>query len=76
MTITGNDDKDFALADEVLAKRRGFTNQTAYEEYRKREKLTWHHKEGSNEMILVPRPLHANVPHVGGASEARATMPQ
>jgi hypothetical protein len=72
MTITGDDSTDFALADDILAKRRGFPNKTAYKNYRSREKLTWHHKEGANEMILVPTPLHENVPHIGGASEAKA----
>ena len=72
MTVTGIDNTDFAVADRILAARRGFRNQTAYAEWRSVNRLTWHHVEGGNEMILVPYDLHANVPHVGGASEARA----
>jgi len=71
--VTGIDDTDFALADEIMAKQLNFKNQTAYAAFRKANALTWHHVEGAEEMILVPRALHANVPHVGGASEARAT---
>ena len=70
--VTGIDDTDFAAADKLMAPRRGFRNQTAYEELRKANRLTWHHVEGADEMILVPRDLHENVPHVGGASEARS----
>lgn len=72
MKITGIDTIDFAVADAALAKRRGFKNQTAYENYRTAKRLTWHHVEGAEEMILVPRDVHENVPHVGGASEAQS----
>lgn len=71
MHVTGVDDVDFAVADRILAGQRGFRNQTAYADWRSQQRLTWHHVEGSSEMILVPRALHENVPHVGGASEAR-----
>jgi Domain of unknown function (DUF4157)/A nuclease of the HNH/ENDO VII superfamily with conserved WHH len=73
MKVTGDDNIDFAVADRLMAKRRGFDNQTAYETWRSSNRLTWHHIEGASEMILVPRDLHGNVPHVGGASEARKT---
>jgi len=72
--VTGVDHVDFAAADRLMASRRGFANQTAYAEWRSANKLTWHHVEGAEEMILVPRALHENVPHVGGASQAR-TVP-
>lgn len=72
MKCTGIDDIDFPVADERMAKKLGYKNQTEYAEYRKVNRLTWHHVEGGQEMILVPRDLHENVPHQGGASEARA----
>lgn len=55
-----------------MAQRRGFANQTAYAEWRSANRWTWHHVEGAEEMILVARDLHENLPHVGGASEARS----
>jgi hypothetical protein len=69
--VTGIDSVDFAEADRILAGQRGFKNQTAYADWRSANRLTWHHVEGADEMILVPRDLHENVPHIGGASEAR-----
>jgi len=70
--VTGNDAVDFAAADEFIFRKRGFPNKTAYADWRSANRMTWHHIEGASEMILVPRDLHENVPHVGGASEARA----
>jgi hypothetical protein len=35
------------------------------------EQHTWHHEPDVESMSLVPTALHANVPHVGGASAAR-----
>jgi hypothetical protein len=70
--VTGIDATDFAAADAILARQRGFPNQTAYANWRSTNRLTWHHVEGADEMVLVPRALHENVPHVGGASQARA----
>jgi hypothetical protein len=43
--------------------------------YRRAEGLTWHHHQGGTVMYLVPTKLHANVPHTGGASAARAAGP-
>lgn len=45
------------------------------ERYRRAARLTWHHHQGGNVMLLVPTRLHANVPHTGGASAARAAGP-
>jgi hypothetical protein len=72
MPITGNDANDFAYADAVIARQRGFANQTAYAVWRSSNRLTWHHVEGAQEMILVPRDLHGNLPHVGGGFDARS----
>lgn len=72
MRCTGIDDIDFPKADKAMAKRLGFKNKTAYKKYREANRLTWHHVEGGKEMLLVPRDIHENVPHQGGASDARA----
>jgi hypothetical protein len=45
------------------------------ERYRRAAGLTWHHHQGGRTMLLVPTRLHANVPHTGGASAARAAGP-
>ena len=45
------------------------------ERYRRAAGLTWHHHQGGTVMLLVPTKLHANVPHTGGASAARAAGP-
>lgn len=42
--------------------------------YRRAAGLTWHHHQGGRQMLLVPTRLHANVPHTGGASAARAAQ--
>jgi len=53
-------------------KSTGEPNPAAIERYRVANRLTWHHHQGGNLMLLVPRDLHANIPHTGGASAARA----
>lgn len=45
------------------------------ERFRRAAGYTWHHHQGGNQMMLVPTKLHANVPHTGGASAARAGGP-
>ena len=45
------------------------------ERFRRAAGFTWHHHQGGNQMMLVPTKLHANVPHTGGASAARAGGP-
>ncbi len=53
--------------------RNGDAIAAGTERYRRAEGLTWHHHQGGNQMLLVPTRLHANVPHTGGASAARAS---
>jgi hypothetical protein len=71
------DDRDFGPADRMLAKRRGqfkadgMPDQGWAHRYRQRNRLTWHHHQGGTKMQLVPRDLHFNIPHVGGASATR-----
>lgn len=50
----------------------GAPNASATARYRRSAGLTWHHHQGGSRMLLVPTKLHANVPHTGGASGARA----
>jgi filamentous hemagglutinin len=78
ITEMKGDKGDFAPADRALARRRGWLkadgepNATAARSYREKNRLTWHHNEDGETMQLVPRDLHENVPHVGGASAARS----
>jgi len=53
----------------------GEANASATARYRRAFALTWHHHQGGSTMLLVPTRLHANVPHTGGASAARAAGP-
>jgi hypothetical protein len=50
----------------------GRPNASTTKLYRQEAGLTWHHHQGGKLMLLVPTELHANVPHTGGASAARA----
>jgi hypothetical protein len=52
----------------------GEPNAAAAARYRQAAGLTWHHHQGGNIMMLVPTKLHANIPHTGGASAARAAL--
>jgi filamentous hemagglutinin len=72
--MTGIDHIDFAVADRSLLRQYPgrWPNQTAVAEWRSANGLTWHHEPNLETMTLVPTELHGNVPHVGGASAARA----
>jgi|GEM_PF-5553632 len=67
-------DSDFAAADRGLMRQypSRWRSQAAVERWRSSERLTWHHEPDLESMTLVPMALHENVPHVGGASPARA----
>lgn len=74
--ITGGR-KDIAAADIELAKRfgkrrpNGTPDKEWAEKYRRSHNLSWHHHEDGTTMLLIPRELHENLPHSGGASVAR-----
>jgi hypothetical protein len=81
--VTGDHEVDVASANAALARQRGWLrkkggrmvpNAAAADRYMKAEGLTWHHVPGAQEgeMLAVPTALHAHVPHIGSASEARA----
>jgi hypothetical protein len=69
--------KDIAAADIELAKRfgkkrpNGTPDKEWAEKYRRSERLSWHHHEDGKTMLPIPRELHENLPHSGGASVAR-----
>lgn len=67
--LTGDDEHDFNLFYEKLAKRRGWKKSEA-RKYVKRNGLTLHHV-GCNELQMVPTALHENVAHTGTASMIR-----
>src|SRR5207248_520558 len=72
--MTGIDHLDFGAADRGLMRQHPgrWRNQTEVASWRSSESLTWHHEPDLETMTLVPTALHANVPHIGGASPARA----
>jgi hypothetical protein len=69
---------DFAAANRALAKRNGWLkvdgtpNAAEAQRWMDANGLTWHHHQGGVSMLAVPTDLHANIPHTGGASSARA----
>lgn len=69
--LTGDNSKDFALADKKLAQEKGWPTQQAAKDYRKDKELTWHHHQDGKTLELVPSDLHKKIPHDGGASELR-----
>ena len=78
--LSGFNEADFPLADRALAmakgwlKRDGTPNASAAARFRQANGLTWHHVPGGDDLLLVPTPLHANVPHIGGASDLRSVV--
>jgi len=74
------DERDFIPCDQELAKRQGWfkadgtPNRARAKDYREKNALTWHHHQDGKKMQLVPIDLHANIPHVGGASVTRGAQ--
>ena len=72
--MTGDNGPDFSAADQIFARDKGWLkkdgtpNASESFRYRKKNNLTWHHHEDGTTMQLVPRELHENIPHTGGAS--------
>lgn len=62
---------DFTRADDVLRAHLALPNRSAASAWRRVHGYTWHHHEDARTLQLVPRLLHANVAHAGGASLAR-----
>jgi hypothetical protein len=62
----------FKLGDRELP--RGEVNKAAVERYREANGLTWHHHQGEGEqMLLLAKALHNNVPHTGGHAISQGT---
>jgi hypothetical protein len=55
----GNRDEDFSKADDLMKINK---------QYRTLNRLTWHHLEDTETMILLPTDLHSEVKHSGGVS--------
>ena len=73
--LTG-DASDFGLADAKLANQLGGDWSPQLVKKLRQGKLdgvkyTWHHHQNGRYMQLVPRDLHDNIPHTGGASRLR-----
>lgn len=77
IAMSGEGD-DFARANQQLAQRNGWLkadgtpNAAEAQRWMDANNLTWHHHQGGTTMMAVPTDIHANVPHTGGASAARA----
>lgn len=77
ITMSGEGD-DFARANQQLAQRNGWLkadgtpNAAEAQRWMDANNLTWHHHQGGISMLAVPTDIHANIPHTGGASPARA----
>jgi hypothetical protein len=62
---------DFGAADAIAAKMTGMKNAAEFKAWRQEAGYTWHHRENSTTMQLVPTPLHASIPHLGGGWVSR-----
>lgn len=58
-------DDDFTKADDLMGINR---------QYRTLNKLTWHHLEDTETMILIPMDIHSEVKHSGGVSVEKNTL--
>ena len=72
--MTGFGTGDFDAADAIAAARTGMTPR-AFRDWRVDNGYTWHHRENSLSMQLVPTALHSAVPHLGGGWVSRG-IPQ
>jgi RHS repeat-associated protein len=76
-TVTGKTTTDNRAADQAFAlqqgwlKKNGTPNGAMSERYRTGNNLTWHHIPNSNNLQLLPRGLHGNIPHTGSAAQVR-----
>ncbi len=57
-----------------MLKKNGKPHRGKAEEYIRENDLTWHHAPGTSKMQALPKPLHENVKHSGGASQARKDL--
>lgn len=67
--VLNGTDKDFSKVYSAIAEQKGITQKEAQNLLREKM-LTPHHLD-STKIILVPRDLHGNVPHIGSASDMR-----
>ncbi len=65
-----NRDDNFEKADIELAKQKGCEPEDI-EDFREKEKYTWHECRDQKTMQLVPSEVHSNITHRGGISEAK-----
>ena len=68
--MTGNREKDFALARDEMRRKTGDSNWPGRPGETTPKGYTWHHNENGTTMELVPTKLHENVTHSGGDSLA------
>jgi hypothetical protein len=63
--LTGTQ-RDFQLVYERIMEMRGLSSKRQAEQWLKQQGLTPHHLDAT-----IPTALHANVPHIGSASDLR-----
>ncbi|PEA23360.1 hypothetical protein CN923_11425 [Bacillus cereus] len=59
---------DFNLVYEKIMQLKGFKSKNQGKAWLKEKRLTPHHKS-STKIELIPTDLHANIPHIGSASD-------
>lgn len=64
------DHKDFGMVKNTIKDKYKFRTQDDVQKWLDKENLTIHHVD-TKQVQLVPSDLHNNIPHVGGAAEAR-----
>lgn len=64
-TISGDRATNFRAADGWVARQLGCWNYQV-QQLRSRKHLTWHEREDTTTIILVPQAIHGFVPHSGG----------
>lgn len=69
--MTGDHQKDVAEAAKSFVKNGKFKSQNEAKQYASKNDLAWHHEPDGKSMSLIPRIIHDNVKHDGGASVLR-----
>jgi hypothetical protein len=72
--MTGEHAKDVSKAAKEFVQNKQFKNKKAAKDYATKHDLAWHHEPDGKTMSLVPRIVHDNVKHHGGADALRSAV--
>lgn len=75
LNFTENRERNFAQADEELAKQKGCTPEEV-KQWREDNKYTWHECGDCGTMQKVPSEVHGNIPHEGGIAAIKSQRNQ